>query len=154
MKLFKNTILFEYATKLTNLKGQEGKIFKLVLNNRFIKDLITHLNTDEQLGVEKVDSLGAHLGVYSHATEVFSQGRKKQGQFIDLNDTGAFWDSWVVDVKENGIIISANPFKEDTNLFEQYGINVLGLTDKNLQIFINEARKLFIQYYRKHLPVN
>lgn len=147
--MFKDTILFEYAKRLTNLKGQEGKIFKLVLDNRFIKELITHLNTDEQLGKERVDSLGAHLGIYS----IFDE-KGRGGQNITLNDTGAFWDSWVVDVKENGIIIDANPFKEETNLFSEYGINVLGLTDNNLQIFINEARKLYIQYYRKNLPIN
>ena len=147
--MFKNTTLYEYAEKVTSMKGMEGKIFKIVLNTRFIKDLITHLNTDEQLGKERIDSLGARLGTYS----IFDE-KGRGGQFINLNDTGDFWNSWLVDVKENGIVISADPFKEETNLFEEYGIDVLGLTDNNLQIFINEARKLFIQYYRKHLPIN
>ena len=64
-----------------------------------------------------------------------------------------FWDSWKVQVKKALIIIDANPFKEDTNLFDEYGIDVLGLTDNNLQILINEATKLYIQYYRKNLPI-
>ena len=153
-KMFKDTSLFKYATDLIALKNQEDKIFKLVLDNRFIKELITHLNTDEQLGKDKVDSLGAHLGTYSHATEVISKGQKKAGAFINLNDTGAFWDSWKVQVKKALIEIDANPFKEDTNLFDEYGIDVLGLTDTNLQILINEATKLYIQYYRKNLPIN
>lgn len=152
--MFKDTSLFKYANDLIELKNQEDKIFKLVLDNRFIKELITHLNTDEQLGKEKVDSLGAHLGIYSNATEVITKGRKKAGAFINLNDTGAFWDSWKVQVKKALIIIDANPFKEDTNLFDEYGIDVLGLTDNNLQILINEATKLYIQYYRKNLPIN
>ena len=46
-----------------------------------------------------------------------------------------------------------NEYK-DTNLFDEYGIDVLGLTDTNLQILINEATKLYIQYYRKNLPIN
>ena len=57
-------------------------------------------------------------------------------------------------VKKALINIDANPFKEDTNLFDEYGIDVLGLTDNNLQILINEATKLYIQYYRKNLPIN
>lgn len=149
--MFKNTSLFEYANKITALKGQEGKIFKLVLDNRFIKELITHLNTNDQLGTERVDSLGAHLGTYSHATEFLSKGRKKAGEYINLRDTGDFWESWKVEVKEALINIDANPFKEDTNLFDEYGLDVLGLTDENLQTLINEATKLYIQYYRKNL---
>ena len=151
---FQNTKSFEYAKSLTRLKGTEDKIFKLVLDNRFIKELITHLNTEEQLRKERVDSLGAHLGVYSSVTEIITKGRKKAGEFINLDDTGAFYDSWKVQVKEDRIIIDANPFKEDTNLFDEYGLDVLGLTDENLQIFINEAQKLYIQFIRKHLSIN
>jgi len=152
--MFKDTALFELANKFSDLKGQEGKIFKKVLDNRFIKDLITHLNTIEQLQKDRTDSLGAHLGVYSAVTEVITKGRKKAGEFINLDDTGAFYDSWKVQVKEDRIIIDANPFKEDTNLFDEYGLDVLGLTDDNLQIFINEAQKLYIQFIRKHLSIN
>jgi len=152
--MFKDTALFELANKFSDLKGQEGKIFKRVLDNRFIKDLITHLNTIEQLQKDRIDSLGAHLGVYSAVTEVITKGRKKAGEFINLDDTGAFYDSWKVQVKEDRIIIDANPFKEDTNLFDEYGLDVLGLTDDNLQIFINEAQKLYIQFIRKHLSIN
>ena len=152
--MFKDTALFELANKFSDLKGQEGKIFKRVLDNRFIKDLITHLNTIEQLQKDRIDSLGAHLGVYSAVTEVITKGRKKAGEFINLDDTGAFYDSWKVQVKEDRIIIDADPFKEDTNLFDEYGLDVLGLTDDNLQIFINEAQKLYIQFIRKHLSIN
>ena len=116
--LFQKTKLAEYANKMIGLKNSEDRIFKLVLDNRFIKELITHLNTDEQLGKERVDSLGAHLGVYSHATELFSGGRKKACEFINLNDTGEFWDSWKVEITEAFILISANPFKDGTNLFK------------------------------------
>lgn len=152
--MFEDTLLFELANKFSDLKGQEGKIFKKVLDNRFIKDLITHLNTIEQLQKDRIDSLGAHLGVYSAVTEIITKGRKKAGEFINLDDTGAFYDSWKVQVKEDRIIIDANPFKEDTNLFDEYGLDVLGLTDDNLQIFINEAQKLYIQFIRRHLSIN
>ena len=73
---FINSKLGRYAKNLIALRGTEERIFKLVLDNRFIKELITHLNTDEQLGKQRVDSLGAHLGVYSPVTEVISEGRK------------------------------------------------------------------------------
>ncbi len=149
--MFSDTLINEYAKKLVSQKDQEGRIFKLALDNRFIKELITHLNTEDQLGKDKVNSLGAHLGIYSHATEVISKGRKKAGDFITLNDTGAFWDSWKVEVTESFIEIDANPFKEDTNLFDEYGIEIVGLTKENLDIFIDEAKPFYIQYLRRNL---
>ena len=149
MNLFENTPLGEYAKRLKSLQGTEDKIFKLVLDNIFVKELITHLNTEEQLGKERVDSLGAHLGVYS---QFDPKGRA--GKFITLHDKGDFWDSWKLEIREALIIIDANPFKEDTNLFDQYGEDVLGLTDENLQIFIIEAQKLYVEYYERTLLPN
>lgn len=149
--MFKNTLISEYAQRVIDLSKKEGKIFKEVLDNKVIKALIVRLNTEEQLGKDKTDSLGAHLGTYSHATELLSGGKKKQGQFIDLKDTGDFYASWKVKVFERFISIDANPIKEDTNLFDEYGLDVLGLTDDNLQILIDETKKLYIEYYRKNL---
>lgn len=149
--MFTNTLLSEYAQRVIDLGKIEGKIFKEVLDNKVIKDLIVRLNTEEQLGRDKTDSLGAHLGTYSHATEVFSKGKKKQGQLIDLKDTGEFYASWKVKVFQRFISIDANPIKEDTNLFDEYGLDVLGLTDDNLQILIDETQQLYIEYYRKNL---
>ena len=149
--MFSDTKINEYAKNVIGNKNQEGKIFKLVLDNRFIKELITHLNTDEQLGKDGTDSLGAQLGIYSPATEVISKGRKKAGSHITLNDTGAFWDSWRVQVNEAFIDIDANPLKDDTNLFDEYGIDILGLTPENLEILIDESKKLYIQWLRRNL---
>ena len=109
------------------------------------------LNTEEQLGRDKTDSLGAHLGTYSFATEQISKGKKKQGEFIDLKDTGEFWASWKVKVLQKFISIDANPIKEGNNLFDDYGEEILGLTDENLQILIDETKGLFIDYYRQNL---
>ena len=147
--LFEDTALAEYSRNLAKLEGQEGKIFKTVLDNKFIKELITHLNTNDQLFKDRIDSLGARLGIYSHATEVISKGRKKQGEFINLHDTGEFYDSWKVIVTENLISIDANPFKDDTNLFDAFGFDILGLTDENLQVLIKETKDFILEYYRK-----
>ena len=149
--LFLNTELAEYAQGLVKWKGQEDKIFKLVLDNKTIKDLIIFLNTDDQLGEDRINSLGAHLGFYSFATELISNGRKKAGEPFDLNDTGAFWDSWLVFIGASEIIIDANPFKDEDNLFEKYGIDVLGLTDENLQVLINEALEQYIRWYQNNI---
>jgi len=152
MGLFTNTILAEYCKNLVKIDANNQ--FKIVLGNRFIRDLIIYLNTDDQLGKDRVDSLGRHLGIYTHTTEFLSDGKKKAGEFYTLNDTGAFWESWRVDVKDFLIEIDANPVKFDVNLFDEYGIDVLGLTEENLEKLIDVAKESFIKHYRKLLFVN
>jgi len=147
--MFKDTDLYKYADNLQKYK--KANVFKDVLDNKFIKDLIVHLNTDEQLGKQRVNSLGARLGFYSEATQIITKGRKKMGEPFNLNDTGDFWDSWKVTVKDKLIEIDANGNKDGKNLFDLYGVDILGLNDDNLQILINEVTKFYIQYYRKYL---
>lgn len=151
MALFVNTPLGEYAQRLSSRKGEEDKIFKLVLDNRVIRELIIFLNTDDQLGDERTDSLGRVLGFYSFATELITDGRKKAGEPFNLNDTGAFWDSWQVFIGEAVITIDANPNKGDTDLFEKYGIDILGLTEKNLRALIDVAFEQYINWYRRNV---
>ena len=151
--MFLNTELAEYAQRLVNLKGQEDSTFKLVLDNEVIKKLIIFLNTDDQLGQDHVDSLGQELFNVFTNRSYYSQNDPKgrAGQPYTLNDTGAFWDSFTVAVQQGRIIIDANPFKDGDNLFDAYGQDVLGLTDENLQILINEALEQFINWYNRNL---
>ena len=146
--LFKNTALYEYANRLATLKGQENWIFKKVLDDEETKRLIIRLNTERQLGDEGINALGQIIGFYSYATEFLSNGRKRAGDPYTLNDTGAFWDSWQVRVYNGHISLTADGDKGDKNLFNEYGIDILGLTDENLQILIDHAKEKFIQYYR------
>ena len=151
--MFLNTELAENAQRLVNLKGQEDRTFKLVLDNEVIKKLIIFLNTDDQLGQDHVDSLGQELFNVFTNRSYYSQNDPKgrAGQPYTLNDTGAFWDSFTVAVQQGRIIIDANPFKDGDNLFYAYGQDVLGLTDENLQILINEALEQFINWYNRNL---
>jgi hypothetical protein len=151
MALFLNTELSEYATRIKNQKGQEDKTFKLVLDNKLIKELIIFLNTDDQLGDDRINSLGEQLGFYSFVTEQLSGGKKKAGEPFNLRDTGDFWESWRVFIGSGNIIIDADPNKEDTNLFDEYGIDVLGLTDMNLQVLIDEALEQYIFWYQRNI---
>lgn len=151
--MFLDTKLAEYAKRLVNLKGQEDKTFKLVLDNETIKQLIVFLNTDDQLGKEHVDSLGNSLfNVFTNRT-YYSQNDPKGrgGQPYTLNDTGAFWDSFTVAVQQGRITIDANPFKDGDNLFDAYGNEIVGLNDENLQTLINEALEQFINWYIKNI---
>ena len=150
---FVDTPLALYAKRLIALKGQEDRIFKLALDNKFIKDLIIFLNTDNQLGQEHTDSLGQKLfnTLTDRTTYSLFDPKGRGGQEYTLNDTGAFWDSWIVIVQQGNIVIDANPNKDDDNLFDIYGTDIVGLTKENLDILIREALEQFITYYRRNL---
>jgi hypothetical protein len=127
---------------------QPFEIYALSIDSK-AKELIIQLNTEgkptSQLFTKHIDSLEQPLysqlhqrGVYSPTTEVLSQGRKKAGTPYTLKDTGDFYKSWKVKVVSDGIEIDADPVKETTNLFAEYGIDILGLTEGNIGI-LNES---------------
>ena len=153
--MFKDTAPYEYCKRLIALKGQEKRVFKLVLDNRTIRDLIVFLNTDQQLGKEHVDAFGQRLfnritrrTVYADNADNKRKGRA--GKFYELLDTGEYWDSFRATIGEGEIIIVSNPLKGDDNLEQMYGA-IEGLTDENLQVLINQAYEFFIKWYRNYL---
>jgi len=153
MALFVNTPLGEYAQNLTNRKREEDKIFKLALDTKVIKELIIFLNTDDQFGQDHVDSLGNALlnSLVGRTTYSLFDEKGRGGKPYTLRDTGEFWDSFTVLVNQGNIIINADPFKDDDNLFDIYGQDILGLTDENLQVIIDESLTHFIDWYRRNV---
>ena len=143
MSLFLSTPLAEYAKRLVSAKGQEPRIFKAVMNNRRVKELIIFLNTEDQLFAEGVDSDGNIIGTYSFATEQITDGEKKAGEPYTLLDTGKYHESFRVDVDTGRLVISSDPLKQDPqegviNLFDKLdNFKIEGLTDENLQALIN-----------------
>ena len=98
-----------------------------------------------------VDAKGNKRTGYSPLTAKLSGGKKKIGQPFNLFDTGDFYKSISADLETNGIKLTANPIKEDANLFEKFGEEIIGLTEENLQRFIDFIRPIFVQEVRKIL---
>jgi hypothetical protein len=96
-----------------------------------------------------VDSTGEIIGLYSFATEIISNGKKRAGEPYDLNDTGAFRGSIVVVPKLFVISIYANGKKSDEDIIQKYGIEIIDLLDKNKvklkEIILDE----YIKYIKK-----
>ena len=120
------------------LKLENGTVlFYTMDNNPFLQDLVAELNTKGQLHAGLLAD-GGQLPDYSKASvEMFG---KTPGP-IKLFQTGEFWKSWNIELTLNGFFIDANPEKPDgTNLFRKYSEygEILGLTDKNTEIFINQ----------------
>ena len=146
---------YSLAKKVIELTSQPNLIFKTVLDNKFIKDLVIELQTTEQLGEDHVDSKGETLFNILTQRSTYSEfdplGRA--GQEYELFETGKFYESTEVTVFPTEIVIKMNPIKDGDNLFEIYGANVEGLTTENIDILTREALKLHIQFFKAQLGI-
>ena len=119
-------------------------IISNILKDAEFQRFIIDLNTEEQLFEKGIDSLGASLGDYSDFTKVVKGIKGQRIDHITLEDTGDFYKSFAIKVQNGGFLIVADGQKEDTNLLEEYGKEVLGLTDENLQIVIDAIKEKLI----------
>lgn len=139
--------------------GVNELMLMLSKDTEFVAKII-ELNTISQLYDKGIDSKGDSLGEYSPATiEGTSSflGKKQKGQRFDhitLKDSGDFYNSWRAYLDMNSDIqITASPFKTDDfghtiNLLTEFGEDILGLTDENLQILIELAKEKCINFIR------
>lgn len=122
-----------------------------LIEKRDFTELIIELNTDEQLFRQGVDSLGVKLGNYAASTiegiPGKFKGKREKGlpfDHVTLFDTGEFYESFTVDIRnedDDFFTINANPIKEDTNLFDEWGNDVVGLTEESKQILADKLRR-------------
>ncbi|MAF43741.1 MAG: hypothetical protein CMI54_06200 [Parcubacteria group bacterium] len=147
---------FEPLKRMLNniIRLDENALIKEILSDKKFQEFIIKLNTEGQLFEEGIDSLGVSLGDYSPATiEGTSsfEGKKDKGQRYDhitLKDTGDFYGSFKISLSNTSLNITADPKKDDSNLFDDFGKEIVGLTDKNLQIVINAIREKLIPKVR------
>lgn len=153
MTQFKDTPVYQYAQRVIALEGKDAEIFKIVLDNKFIKDLVIFLNTEEQLKEKHVDSEGNPLTNRFSGSTTYSlfdpQGRG--GKDYTLFDTGAYYESFKVEIANYTIMIYSDPQKEDNNLFEMFGAEIEGLTQESMEVLIKEALKKYITWYENYI---
>lgn len=113
------------------------------------KDLVIELNTEKQLFDKGEDSTGRTLesigGAYSPFTVSIKQAKGQPTNRVTLFDTGEFYASWSVKPFKGGFIIDADPNKDDTNLFDEWGNEIVGLNEDNLQTIINFFRDAVLE---------
>lgn len=110
--------------------------------------LVISLNTEglptSQLYELGQDSKGRTLeslgGGYTPFTKEIKQSKGQPIDRVTLKDTGDFYMSFGVTPYLGGFVIDADPQKDDNNLFERWGIDIIGLDDTNLQIIIEFYR--------------
>lgn len=100
----------------------------------FIEQLNTEGQPTSQLMNQGVDSKGVSLGKYSPFTVQIKLNKGQRIDHITLKDTGEFYESFDIRPFLKGFIINAQGQKDDDNLFEIYGEEILGLTNENIKI--------------------
>jgi len=127
--------LLNMARRITEMR--QGQIlFTTMSENPALKKLVTYLNTEKQLqfGLRSDDTV---LPNYSR-TSIDVYG--KPDAPIMLKDTGEFWRSFEVILDMDGFEIDGDSVKfdfEPVDLEAIYGEDIYGLTDKNMNIFLN-----------------
>jgi uncharacterized protein YktA (UPF0223 family) len=128
-----------------------------LFSNQEFKKLIIDLNTKSQLYQQGIDSEGIKLSEYSrnngysNYTKAIKEAKGQPTNRITLNDTGAFYRSFRTKLFGSEIVIFANPNKDDTNLYDEWGTDIVGLTDESLKTLAQFAKILIKPYVKKTL---
>jgi len=132
------------------------KAFILAVNEEVKKEII-RLNTRDQLFDKGQDSLGNSLGTYRPFTITRKQERGQPFEFVTLFWDGDFYKSFRVFVDRSNldIIIEADGAeKDDKDLRDVYGEDIIGLNPENLQIIIDMILKNIRTYLKGKLAFN
>ncbi len=130
-------------------------IWHKVFMDKTLTKMILEMIQQDQLFKKGIDEDGDIIGLYSEWTEMLNP-EKEAGTPYTLFDTGAFYDSMKIVVLNDSFIIEAQPIKIDedgkkTDLFDQYGEGIIGLTDENKEKLAVEIKKRFIDEVNKLL---
>jgi len=128
--------------------------FSLWKDNR-VQNYIIDLNTEgeqtSQLYNLGIDSEGNSLGTYSPYTIQFKIEKGQRFDHVTLKDTGDFYETFKVKPSKKGFEIIANPNKDDDNLFEIYGKEIVGLTKDNKKLLLAFVEEDFNKELEKRL---
>ena len=121
----------------------------------YIIDLNTEGETTSQLYNLGIDAEGNVIGSGNYAPstidyKLFGSGDSRIDH-ITLKDTGDFYETFKVKPNKKGFELTANPNKDDDNLFEIYGKEIVGLTKDNQKLLIGFIESDFNKELEKRL---
>lgn len=127
--------MFDELKKLTDKAASLdiNEVLYEIWQGEDVQEFIIELNTNAQLYEQGIDSKGKDLGEYTPFT---IEQKKISGlpyDRITLFQTGDFYTSFYVKPGAEGFTIIANPVKEDSNLFDDFGEDIIGLTEESLE---------------------
>jgi len=125
------------------------RILRAVWANPRVQNFIIELNTEgqptSQLFQKGEDSTGVSLGEYTPFTKAIKVEKGQRIDHITLKDTGDFYETFFVTPFINGFSINADGNKGGgDNLFDDFGNEILGLSEENKIILCEFIRPFFI----------
>ena len=140
--------LEDLLNKILSLEGKEDEIIEEITKQKETQEFIIFV-LQEQLFQTGEDGKGVQIGMYSPFT---IEIKKRKGQPFDrvtLKDTGDFYDSYTITPIPGGFIIDANDEKEDKNLFDIYGDDILLPNQDSLDLIAEYYEEQLIEYIKK-----
>lgn len=119
---------------LTRFKTEKGILLMQLIQE--FDYIAIDMNVEDQLFERGIDSKGNKIyPEYSPVTVMLKTIKRQPTDRVTLRDTGAFHRSFRIEANEFNFTIVA----EDLHLLQyHYGEDIIGLTDENLSIFIQE----------------
>ena len=143
------------------LKLDIDKLMRKIYADKELQILILDPNRNRQLFQQGVNAEGKTLasigGPYTTATiEGTSQfeGKRSKGlptDHITLFDEGDFYATFRFLIEKDGFEILADPQKDETNLFDRWGKEILGLNEDSIAILQAIVRERLIPLIRASL---
>jgi hypothetical protein len=151
-----NTRIGDLLNKATRITFSD--VWKEVFRDEQFKVEILDWIRWDQLYNEGVDEFGQIIGTYSRATEMFNP-EKLEGTPFTLYDTGEFYNSLMIEVfndyiEINGDGLKVDEFGQTTDLFQEYGYEIIGLTDESKEKLAQELIDRFNYEYKRLLSIN
>lgn len=102
------------------------------------EDEIIEMNVERQLNERGILSTGSPITPeYKSITEMLKRNSGKEWRHVTLRDNGDFHNSVFVRFEEKRFVLDATDPKKGA-LERKYGRKILGITDENLQILIDQ----------------
>jgi len=118
-----------------------------ILNKPEVQDEITRLNQENQLS-KGLYSDGTNTPIYSASYRKLKASIVSNvGQNMDFRLSGDFYRTFDIEILPNGDVnVTADGQKDDHDLFEKYGIEIIGLTDESKELLVPLFKEFLLEY--------
>jgi len=142
--------MIDFLESILALEGKEDEIIEEITNQPETQDFLIKALQD-QLFETGADGNGESLGKYSFFTAQIKRAKGQPTDRITLVDTGDFYESYFIDAFKGGFIIDADGEKEDSNLFDRYGDDILKPDQETLEEIAEFYEMKLYEYLEKNV---
>ena len=140
--------IFDSLNKFVALEGKEDDIIEEITKQKETQEFLIFV-LQEQLFQSGEDGKGVPIGMYSPFTITIKKRKGQPTDRVTLKDTGDFYNSYTIKPFNGGFIIDADGEKEDKNLFDIYGDDILLPSQESLDLIAEYYEEQLIEYIKK-----